>query len=173
MEPTKPAVLAAKEKLAAKGLEGVALEKALSKIAVGGDRSQPLYNLFLVIQEFCSPQVQLIEGTRHFQKMKKSLGNKRNELAPEHIQELVKLYGKCQHDATSKKRKDQQEAQAEIEVGKALKQQIIAALSSMDRAVVYQSRKPFLKALNQALSAAGLRLSIQLFIIMIDLKWVL
>lgn len=26
-------------------------------------------------------QVQLIDGTRHFQKMKKSLGNKRNELS--------------------------------------------------------------------------------------------
>ncbi|MEM6252189.1 MAG: class I SAM-dependent DNA methyltransferase [Cyanobacteria bacterium P01_D01_bin.156] len=46
-------------------------------------------------------KVQLIDGTRHFQKMKKSLGNKRHELSPEHIQELVSLYGECQHDATS------------------------------------------------------------------------
>jgi type I restriction enzyme M protein len=37
--------------------------------------------------------VQLIDGTHHFQKMKKSLGNKRNELSPEHIAELVRLYG--------------------------------------------------------------------------------
>lgn len=163
-------------------------------------------------------KVQLIDGTRHFQKMKKSLGNKRHELSPEHIQALVRLYGECQHDATSevtvegrtqaricsklldnrefgflkmtverplrlnfavseeriarlwaqsafealatsKKRKDQQGAQAEIEAGQALQQQIIAALSSMDGSVVYQSRKPFLKGLNQALSAAGLKLA--------------
>lgn len=46
-------------------------------------------------------QVQLIDGTRHFQKMKKSLGNKRHELSPAHIQELVRLHGEYQHDATS------------------------------------------------------------------------
>ena len=37
-------------------------------------------------------KVQLIDGTRHFQKMKKSLGNKRNELSPEQIDEITKLY---------------------------------------------------------------------------------
>lgn len=38
-------------------------------------------------------KVQLIDGTHHYRKMKKSLGNKRNELSPEHIAELVRLYG--------------------------------------------------------------------------------
>jgi type I restriction enzyme M protein len=42
--------------------------------------------------------VQLIDGTQHFQKMKKSLGNKRNELSTEHIAELVRLYGDYQSD---------------------------------------------------------------------------
>ncbi len=46
-------------------------------------------------------QVQLIDGTRHFQKMKKSLGNKRNELSAEHIAELVRLYGDYEQDGTS------------------------------------------------------------------------
>ena len=46
-------------------------------------------------------KVQLIDGTRHVQKMKKSLGNKRNELSPEHIQELVRLYGECEQDGVS------------------------------------------------------------------------
>ena len=45
-------------------------------------------------------KVQLIDGTRHFQKMKKSLGNKRNELSKDHIAELVRLYGAYEHDAT-------------------------------------------------------------------------
>src|SRR5690606_21752426 len=45
--------------------------------------------------------VQLIDGTRHFQKMKKSLGNKRNELSDAHIAELVRLYGEHAHDGAS------------------------------------------------------------------------
>ncbi|WP_421342758.1 type I restriction-modification system subunit M [Aeromonas veronii] len=46
-------------------------------------------------------QVQLIDGTRHFKKMDKSLGNKRNELSDEHIKELVRLYAEYEHDAKS------------------------------------------------------------------------
>lgn len=46
-------------------------------------------------------KVQLIDGTRHFKKMDKSLGNKRNELSDEHIKELVRLYGEHGHDAES------------------------------------------------------------------------
>lgn len=47
-------------------------------------------------------KVQLIDGTRHFQKMKKSLGNKRNELGEHHIDEITRLYADYVHDATSK-----------------------------------------------------------------------
>ena len=46
-------------------------------------------------------QVQLIDGTRHFKKMDKSLGNKRNELSDDHIKELVRLYAEHDHDAES------------------------------------------------------------------------
>lgn len=46
-------------------------------------------------------KVQLIDGTRHYQKMKKSLGNKRNELSDEQIAELVRLYGENRHDGES------------------------------------------------------------------------
>lgn len=45
--------------------------------------------------------VQLIDGTLHFKKMDKSLGNKRNELSDDHIKELVRLYAEHDHDATS------------------------------------------------------------------------
>lgn len=45
-------------------------------------------------------KVQLIDGTRHFKKMDKSLGNKRNELSDEHIRELVHLYANYEHDGT-------------------------------------------------------------------------
>lgn len=46
-------------------------------------------------------KVQLIDGTRHFKKMDKSLGNKRNELSDDHIRELVRLYAEHGHDAQS------------------------------------------------------------------------
>jgi len=46
-------------------------------------------------------QVQLIDGTRHFKKMDKSLGNKRHELSDDHIRELVRLYAEREQDATS------------------------------------------------------------------------
>lgn len=38
-------------------------------------------------------KVQLIDGTRFFAKMKKSLNNKRNELTDDHIRDLTRLYG--------------------------------------------------------------------------------
>ncbi|MEZ0272340.1 MAG: N-6 DNA methylase [Methylophilaceae bacterium] len=46
-------------------------------------------------------KVQLIDGTRHFKKMDKSLGNKRNELSDDHIKELVRLYAEHDHDVES------------------------------------------------------------------------
>ena len=45
LEPTKVAVLAAKAKYEAMGLKGDAFEKAIAKVAIGGDRQQSLYNL--------------------------------------------------------------------------------------------------------------------------------
>ncbi|MGF6148855.1 Type I restriction enzyme EcoKI M protein [Kingella potus] len=47
-------------------------------------------------------KVQLIDGTRHYQKMAKSLGSKRNELSDGHIAELVRLYAENQHDEPSR-----------------------------------------------------------------------
>jgi type I restriction enzyme M protein len=53
--------------------------------------------------------VQLIDATRHFQKMKKSLGNKRNELSEDHIREITRLYANAGHDAMSKFRSNGEE----------------------------------------------------------------
>ena len=44
-------------------------------------------------------KVLLIDATHHYQKMKKSLGNKRNELNDAHIEELTKLYAAFNHNA--------------------------------------------------------------------------
>lgn len=46
-------------------------------------------------------KVQLIDGSRHFKKMDKSLGNKRNELSDDHIKELVRLYAEYDQNAES------------------------------------------------------------------------
>ncbi|MFI9653284.1 class I SAM-dependent DNA methyltransferase [Guyparkeria sp. GHLCS8-2] len=45
-------------------------------------------------------KVQLIDGTRHYCKMQKSLGNKRNKLGDAHIDELTRLYGDFRDSAT-------------------------------------------------------------------------
>ena len=41
-------------------------------------------------------KVQLIDGWQFFVKMRKSLGNKRNELSPEQIDDLTRLHGNCE-----------------------------------------------------------------------------
>ena len=46
-------------------------------------------------------KVQLIDGTEHYQKMAKSLGNKRNELSKDHIKELTKFYDEFKDQAVS------------------------------------------------------------------------
>lgn len=47
-------------------------------------------------------KIQLIDATRHYQKMGKSLGDKRNELSETHIKEITRLYGENGHEAVSK-----------------------------------------------------------------------
>lgn len=47
-------------------------------------------------------KVQLIDATKHYQKMSKSLGDKRNELSDDHITEITRLYGENGHEAVSK-----------------------------------------------------------------------
>ena len=162
-------------------------------------------------------KVQLIDGTRHYQKMKKSLGNKRNELFPQHIAELIRLYGDFEQQgvseiesnghtekrvcskilenrefgflkitvesplrlnfqasderlarlseqkafedlATTKKRKDANVQQLEIEMGESLQNQILTALQSLDDNNRYLSRVVFMKDLERVLKNAGLKL---------------
>jgi type I restriction enzyme M protein len=45
-------------------------------------------------------KVQLINGVHFFRKMRKSLNNKRNEIAPEHIDALTRIYGNCKDGET-------------------------------------------------------------------------
>jgi type I restriction enzyme M protein len=54
-------------------------------------------------------KVQLIDATRQFQKMRKSLGNKRHELSEDHIEEITRLYAELRHDAKSRFRSNGEE----------------------------------------------------------------
>ncbi len=47
-------------------------------------------------------KIQLIDGTDFYQKMRKSLGNKRHELSSEHIAQITKLYGDFEENEHSK-----------------------------------------------------------------------
>ncbi|MEJ7746719.1 MAG: class I SAM-dependent DNA methyltransferase [Luteimonas sp.] len=47
-------------------------------------------------------KVQLIDGTDFYRKMKKSLGDKRNEMSEDHIAELTRLYGDMQDGTHSR-----------------------------------------------------------------------
>src|SRR5690606_20509019 len=47
-------------------------------------------------------KVQLIDGSQHFAKMRKSLGSKRQYITDEQIDELVRLYGRFEETAQSK-----------------------------------------------------------------------
>ena len=41
-------------------------------------------------------KIQLIDASNFFQKMKKSLGSKRKELGPEHIDDITRIFGACE-----------------------------------------------------------------------------
>ena len=45
-------------------------------------------------------KVQLIDGRQFFRKMRKSLGNKRNELSPEQIDDLTRIHGNFEEGET-------------------------------------------------------------------------
>lgn len=47
-------------------------------------------------------KIQLVNAVSFYQKMKKSLGNKRNELSKEHIEEIVRIYGSLKPGEHSK-----------------------------------------------------------------------
>ncbi|HXW70843.1 MAG TPA: N-6 DNA methylase [Methylocella sp.] len=48
-----------------------------------------------------SGKVQLIDGTRFFERMKKSLNNKRNEITEDQIRQLTRIYGNCRDGETA------------------------------------------------------------------------
>ncbi|MDP5617044.1 class I SAM-dependent DNA methyltransferase [Pseudomonas aeruginosa] len=131
-------------------------------------------------------KVQLIDGSQHYAKMRKSLGSKRQYITEDQISELVRLYGSFEHSAQSKifpidafgyrritverplrlNFQTSAERIAKVLEEKALQklnssaqQQLLAALQAMDASVLHRNREQFSKLLKKALTAYSVSLS--------------
>ncbi|AZE30306.1 type I restriction-modification system subunit M [Pseudomonas chlororaphis] len=131
-------------------------------------------------------KVQLIDGSEHYAKMRKSLGSKRLYITEDQISELVRLYGRFEQNAQSKifpidafgyrritvERPLRLNFQASAErVGKVLDEkalqkldsvaqlQLLNALQAMDASVLHRNREQFSKQLKKALAAHSISLS--------------
>ena len=131
-------------------------------------------------------KVQLIDGSQHYAKMRKSLGSKRQYITEDQIRELVRLYGSFEHTAQSKifpidafgyrritverplRLNFQTSAERLVKVleekvlqklDSAAQRQLIAALQAMDASVVHRNREHFSKHLKKALATHSISLS--------------
>ncbi len=131
-------------------------------------------------------KVQLIDGSQHYAKMRKSLGSKRQYITEDQISELVRLYGSFEQTAQSKifpidafgyrritverplrlSFQTSAERIAKVLEEKALQkldsaaqQQLMAALQAMDASVLHRNREQFSKLLKKTLSAHSVSLS--------------
>ncbi|WAC80767.1 type I restriction-modification system subunit M [Pseudomonas aeruginosa] len=125
-------------------------------------------------------KVQLIDGSQHFAKMRKSLGSKRQYITDEQIDELVRLYGRFEETPQSKifpvdafgyrrisverplrlnfqaspERIDKVLEEKAIEkMDQPLRQQLITALQAMDASQLHRNREQFSKLLKKTLNA--------------------
>ena len=133
-------------------------------------------------------KVQLIDGSQHYAKMRKSLGSKRQYITEDQISELVRLYGSFEQTAQSKifpidafgyrritvERPLRLNFQTSAErVAKVLKekalqkldsaaqQQLITALQAMGASQLHRNREQFSKLLKKALATHSVNVSVQ------------
>ena len=131
-------------------------------------------------------KVQLIDGSQHYAKMRKSLGSKRQYITDDQISELVRLYGSFEQTAQSKifpidafgyrritvERPLRLNFQASSErltkvleekalqkLDSAAQQQLMTALQAMDASQLHRNREQFSKLLKKALTAHSISLS--------------
>jgi len=127
-------------------------------------------------------KVQLIDGSQHFAKMRKSLGSKRQYITEEQISDLVRLYGRFEETPQSKifpveafgyrritverpLRLNFQTSGERIEkvleekaiqkLDQQAQQQLVEALQAMDASQLHRNREQFSKLLKKTLSAHG------------------
>ena len=124
-------------------------------------------------------KVQLIDGSQHFSKMRKSLGSKRQFITDEQISELVRLYGSFEATPQSKilpieafgyrritverplrlnfqtsaeRIQRVLEEKAIEKLDSAARQRLVGALQAMDANVLHRNREQFGKLLKKALT---------------------
>ncbi|MBK5479406.1 SAM-dependent DNA methyltransferase [Pseudomonas sp. TH21] len=130
-------------------------------------------------------KVQLIDGSQHYAKMRKSLGSKRQYITEDQIIDLVRLYGSFEQTAQSKifpidafgyrriiverplrlNFQTSAERLAKVLEEKALQkldtttqQRLLTALQAMDASVLHRNREQFSKQLKKALAAHSVSL---------------
>ncbi len=131
-------------------------------------------------------KVQLIDGSQHYAKMRKSLGSKRQYITEDQISELVRLYGRFEATPQSKifpieafgyrritverplrlnfqtsaeRIQKVQDEKAIQKLEPAAQQQLVEALQAMDASVLHRNREQFSKLLKKTLSAHGVSLA--------------
>ncbi|NNA47358.1 SAM-dependent DNA methyltransferase [Pseudomonas lactis] len=131
-------------------------------------------------------KVQLIDGTQHYAKMRKSLGSKRQYITEDQISDLVRLYGSFEQTAQSKifpidafgyrritvERPLRLNFQTSAErIGKVLdektlqkldsfaQQHLLTALQAMDASTLHRNREQFSKLLKKSLTSHSVSLS--------------
>ncbi|MHC8312603.1 type I restriction-modification system subunit M [Pseudomonas sp. GT1P32] len=132
-------------------------------------------------------KVQLIDGSQHFAKMRKSLGSKRQYITEDQISELVRLYGSFEHTAQSKilpidafgyrritverplrlsfqtsaERLDKVlEEKALQKLDSTAQQQLMTALQAIDASQLYRNREQFTKVLKKSLATHSVSLNL-------------
>ncbi len=124
-------------------------------------------------------KVQLIDGSQHYSKMRKSLGSKRQFITDEQISELVRLYGgfeatpqskifpieafgyrritierplRLNFQASAERIQRVLEEKAIEKLDSAARERLVGALQAMDANVLHRNREQFGKLLKKALS---------------------
>ena len=83
--------------------------------------------------------IQLVNATGLFRKMRKSLGNKRNEIATEQIDEIVRLYGEYQEEKRVKDFRNEEFGYRQITVERPLRLRYEATDEGIERALASKS----------------------------------
>lgn len=131
-------------------------------------------------------KVQLIDGSQYSEKMRKSLGSKRQYITEDQIEDLVRLYGSFEQTPQSKifpidafgyrritverplrlnfqtsaeRIAKVREEKAIEKLNSAAQQQLMAALQAMDASQLHRNREQFSKLLKKSLTANGVSLS--------------
>ncbi len=131
-------------------------------------------------------KVQLIDGSGHYAKMRKSLGSKRQYITEDQISELVRLYGRFEATPQSKifpieafgyrritverplrlnfqtsaeRIQKVLEEKAIQKLEPAAQQQLVEALQALDASVLHRNREQFSKLLKKTLSNHGVSLA--------------